>query len=113
MGGHWLDILIVAGIALALFGPKTLQSWARSAGKGVAQAKDMKDKLMADLPMEDIAKITDSIPQVPLNSRHAVEMLLASDKKDEEDEKKAKSSEQSSAKQPEEEKSQETRVSES
>ena len=109
MGGHWLDILIVAGIAVALFGPKTLQSWARSAGKGVAQAKDMKDKLMSDLPMEDIAKITDSIPQVPLNSRHAVEMLLSSDKKDE---KKAKTAEQSSTKQAEE-KSQEAEVSES
>lgn len=110
MGGiHLVDILIVAGIALALFGPKTLQSWARSAGKGVAQAKDVKDKLMSDLPMEDIAKITDSIPQVPLNPRHAVEMLLASDK---EDEKKAKTEEKSSTKQPEEEKSQEAKVSE-
>jgi Sec-independent protein translocase protein TatA len=109
MGGHWLDILIVAGIALAIFGPKTLQSWARSAGKGVAQAKDMKDNLLSDLPMEDIAKITDSIPQVPLNSRQAVEMLLASD---DEKEKKAKASEQSSTKQAEEEKSQEAKVSE-
>jgi Sec-independent protein translocase protein TatA len=110
MGGHWLDILIVAGIALALFGPKTLQSWARSAGKGVAQAKDMKDKLMSDLPMDDIAKITDSIPQVPLNSRQAVEMLLASDN---EDEKKAKTSEKASTKKVEEEKGQEAKVSES
>ncbi len=110
MGGfHLLDILIVAGIALALFGPKGLQSLARSAGKGVAQAKDMKDKLMSDLPMEDIAKITDSIPQVPLNSRQAVEMLLNSD---DEDKKKATASEKSSTKKVEEEKSQEAKVSE-
>jgi Sec-independent protein translocase protein TatA len=110
MGGfHLVDILIVAGIALAIFGPKTLQSWARSAGKGVAQAKDMKDKLMSDLPMDDIANITDSIPQVPLNSRQAVEMLLASD---DEDEKKAKDSEKTSTKKAEEKKGQEAKVSE-
>jgi Sec-independent protein translocase protein TatA len=109
MGGHLVDILIVAGIALAIFGPKALQSMARSAGKGVAQAKDMKEKLMSDLPMEDIAKITNSIPQVPLNSRQAVGMLLASDN---EDEKKAKTSEKSSTKKVEEEKSPEAKVSE-
>lgn len=93
MGGfHMLDIIIVAAIALALFGPKALQSMARSAGKGVAQAKGMKDKLMADLPTEDIAKLTDSIPQVPLNSRQAVEMLLTSDN---EKEKRTKTTERS------------------
>jgi Sec-independent protein translocase protein TatA len=80
MGGfHMLDIIVVAAIALALFGPKALQSMARGAGKGVAQAKDMKDKLMSDLPVEDITNITDHIPQVPLNARQAVGMLLASD----------------------------------
>jgi Sec-independent protein translocase protein TatA len=110
MGGvHMLDIIVVAAIALALFGPKALQSMARGAGKGVAQAKDMKDKLMSDLPTEDIAKITDSIPQVPLNSRQAVGMLLASDNVDE---KKTKSSEKSAPGKAEEEKSRETRAEE-
>jgi Sec-independent protein translocase protein TatA len=106
MGGfHMLDIIIVAAIALALFGPKALQSMARSAGKGVAQAKDMKDKLMSDIPVEDITKITDSIPQVPLNPRQAVGMLLASDTSKEKEAKAA-------PKKVEEEKTQETKANE-
>jgi Sec-independent protein translocase protein TatA len=107
MGGfHMLDIIVVAAIALALFGPKALQSMARSAGKGVGQAKDMKDKLMSDLPVEDITKITDNIPQIPLNPRQAVGMLLASDASKEKETKAA-------SKKVEEEKSQETKASES
>ncbi|GHO95540.1 hypothetical protein KSF_055880 [Reticulibacter mediterranei] len=107
MGGfHMLDIIVVAAIALALFGPKALQSMARSAGKGVGQAKDMKDKLMSDLPVEDITKITNNIPQIPLNPRQAVGMLLAAD------ESKAKEA-KTAPKKAEEEKSQETKANES
>jgi Sec-independent protein translocase protein TatA len=76
MGFHFVDLIIIAGIGLALFGPKALQSMARSAGKGVGQAKTMKDKVMSELPMEEITKITDQIPQVPLNSRQAMQMLI-------------------------------------
>lgn len=76
MGMHFVDILVVALIALALFGPKTLQSIAKSAGKGAGQAKEMKDKLMAELPMEEVSKLREGIPQVPLNSRDAVRMLV-------------------------------------
>ena len=54
---------------------------ARSAGKGVGQAKDVKDKLMAELPVEDFASVAESFPQVPLNSRQAVQMLLSSEEK--------------------------------
>jgi len=88
---HFVDILIIAAIGLALFGPKALQSMARSAGKGVGQAKDVKDKLMAELPVEDFASVAESIPQVPLNSRQAVQMLLNSDEK-KSDEKRKESS---------------------
>ena len=80
MGMHFVDMLVVALIVLALFGPKALQSVAKSAGKGVGQAKDMKDKLMAELPMEEVSKLTNSIPQVPLNSRDAVRMLITPSK---------------------------------
>jgi hypothetical protein len=66
----------------------------------------MKDKLMSDLPVEDITKITDNIPQIPLNPRQAVGMLLATD---EGKEKEAKTA----PKKVEEEKSQETKPSES
>ena len=80
MGFHFVDILVVALVALALFGPKTLQSIAKSAGKGAAQAKEMKDKLMAELPMDEVSKIREGIPQVPLNSRDAVRMLITPEK---------------------------------
>jgi len=82
MGFHMPELIILIGIALALFGPKTLQSVARSAGKGVSQAKNAKDKLMAELPMEEIAKVTESIPQVPLNPQQAVRMLMTSEQKE-------------------------------
>jgi len=81
MGFHLLDILIVAAIGLALFGPKALQSMARNTGRGLGQVKDVKDKLLADLPMEDISKVTGQIsklPQIPLNSRQAIQMLATS-----------------------------------
>lgn len=82
MGFHLLDILIVAAIGLALFGPKALQSMARNTGRGFGQVKDVKDKLLADLPMEDISKVTGQIsklPQIPLNSRQAIQMLVTSE----------------------------------
>ncbi|GAC1376360.1 MAG: hypothetical protein NVS2B12_34990 [Ktedonobacteraceae bacterium] len=76
---HIVDILVIAGVVLALFGPKMLQSIAHDAGKGVAKAKEVKDSLLSDLPMEDIGKMTKNIPQVPLNSRQALGMLMASE----------------------------------
>lgn len=81
MGFHLVDILIVAAIGLALFGPKALQSMARNTGRGFGQVKEAKDKLLADLPMEDISKVTGQIsklPQIPLNSRQAIQMLATS-----------------------------------
>ncbi|HLG63380.1 MAG TPA: twin-arginine translocase TatA/TatE family subunit [Ktedonosporobacter sp.] len=82
MGFHLVDILIVAAIGLALFGPKALQSMARNTGRGLGQVKDVKDKFLADLPMEDISKVTEQIPklpQIPLNSRQAIQMLVTSE----------------------------------
>ncbi len=73
---HLLDLLPILLIGLAIFGPKTLQSLARSTGKGVGQAKTVKDKLMAELPVQEISKLSEHIPQVPMNSRQAVQMLL-------------------------------------
>jgi Sec-independent protein translocase protein TatA len=81
MGLHIVDIIIVAAIGLALFGPKALQSVAREAGKTVSQVKQAKDKVMAEVPLDEITKIKENIPQVPLNSRQAVQMLMDSDEK--------------------------------
>lgn len=78
MGIHPLDLLIILLVVLALFGTKTLQSISHNAGKSLGQAKTMKDKLMAELPVEEIAKIREGIPQVPLNSRQAAQMLVSS-----------------------------------
>jgi Sec-independent protein translocase protein TatA len=82
MGLHLPELIVLVGIALAIFGPKTLNSMARNAGKGVSQVKNVKDQIMAELPMEEIAKVTESIPQVPLNPQQAVRMLLTSDQKE-------------------------------
>jgi Sec-independent protein translocase protein TatA len=81
MGFHMFDLIIVVVIGLAILGPKTFQSLARNAGKGVAQAKSAKDKIMAELPMEEIAKVTENIPQVPLNAQQAVRMLMTPEQK--------------------------------
>lgn len=82
MGLHLPELIALVAIALAIFGPKTLNSMARNAGKGVSQVKNAKDKLMAELPMEEIAKVTESIPQVPLNPQQAVRMLMTPEQKE-------------------------------
>jgi TatA/E family protein of Tat protein translocase len=82
MGFHLPELIVLAAIVLALFGPKTLQSVARNAGKGVSQVKGAQDKVMAELPMDEIARVTNSIPQVPLNPQQAVRMLLTSEQKE-------------------------------
>ncbi len=79
MGGHWVELIIVVLVGLALFGPKTLQSMGRNAGRGIGQAKDIKDKVMSELPMEEIHKMSQSIPTSP---RHAVQILMTPEQKE-------------------------------
>ena len=79
MGGHWFELLIVVLVGLALFGPKTLQSLGRNAGRGIGQAKDVKDKIMSELPMEELHKVSQSIPTSP---RHAVQLLMTPEQKE-------------------------------
>jgi TatA/E family protein of Tat protein translocase len=81
MGGfHILNLVIIAIIGLALFGPKALQSIARNAGKGLGQAKEAKEKVMAELPMEEISKVTQ---KVPMNAQQAIQMLMTPEKEQE------------------------------
>jgi TatA/E family protein of Tat protein translocase len=83
MGGfHILDLVVIAIIGLALFGPKALQSIARNAGKGVGQAKTAKEKVMAELPLEDLSKVAQ---KVPMNPQQAIQMLITPEKKKEQD----------------------------
>ncbi len=87
MGGfHILDLVIIAIIGLALFGPKALQSIARNAGKGLGQAKEAKEKVMAELPMEEISKVTQ---KVPMNAQQAIQMLITPEKEKEQEKKDA------------------------
>lgn len=78
MGGfHVLDILVIAGIALLIFGPKTLQSLSHSAGKGVSQAKEMKNKLMAELPVEELSKMNETFSRIPTSPQQVAHRLVA------------------------------------
>lgn len=88
MGFHPLDIIVIVAIGLLLFGPKTLQSISHSAGRGMSHARDMKDKLMSELPMEDLAKMSETISQIPVTPQQAAQKLLVSSLKSEAEEKK-------------------------
>lgn len=78
MGFHPLDIIVVVGIALLLFGPKTLQSLSRTAGRGMGHARDAKDKLMAELPVEEFSKVTGTLAQIPTSPQQVAHKLVAS-----------------------------------
>ena len=76
MGFHPLDWVIIILIGLAIFGPKALQSVARNAGRTISQTKTVKDKVMSELPMEELSEVSREIPRVPMNSHQAIEMLM-------------------------------------
>ncbi len=80
MGFHILDIVVVVGIALLIFGPKTLQSISHNAGRGVGQAKEVKDQMLAELPMEDLSKVRETVSQfqIPLNPQQAARKFVTS-----------------------------------
>ena len=79
LGFHWFELLIIAGIGLILLGPKTMQSIARNAGKGVSQARNVKEKVMAEIP-EEVTQISQHIARVPLSPQQAVQMLMTPEK---------------------------------
>ncbi len=76
MGFHPLDWLVILGIALLIFGPKAIQSIARNAGKTVSHAKEAKDKLLAELPMEELNSGRENISRIPMSPQQAAIMLL-------------------------------------
>lgn len=78
MGFHLLDLVVIVGVALLIFGPKTLQSISHNAGRGLGHAKDVKEKLMAELPMEDLAQVTETVSQIPLSPQQAARRLVSS-----------------------------------
>ena len=76
MGFHPLDWIIILAIGLLIFGPKAMQSIARNAGKTVSHAKEAKDKLLAELPMEELNQVRDNISRIPMSPQQAAMMLL-------------------------------------
>jgi len=77
MGGfHLLDLVVILVIGLLVAGPKALQSISRNAGKGVGQAKTVKDKVMAELPMEEVSEISKTLSKIPLSPQQAIQKLL-------------------------------------
>jgi Sec-independent protein translocase protein TatA len=74
--GHMVEILIVAVVALAIFGPKALQEIARNTGKGVSQANAMKEKFMADMPIKELNSVAETVSRVPTNPAQAMQMMV-------------------------------------
>jgi Sec-independent protein translocase protein TatA len=93
MGGfHLISLIVVLVIGLLIAGPKALQSMSRNVGKSVGQAKAVKDKVMAELPMEEISGISRSISKIPLSPQQAVQMLLTAEQEKKKQETKQGSS---------------------
>lgn len=77
MGGfHFSSLTVVLVMSLVIAGPKALQALSRHVGKSVGQAKAMKEKVMAELPMEEISGLVQSISKIPLSPQQAVQRLL-------------------------------------
>lgn len=102
MGLHALDLIIVVGIALLIFGPKTLQSLSHSAGRGVGQVKDAKEQFMAELPIEDLAEVRETVSQIPLSPQQAARQLMSTSLKP--DEKKSEAAKETTGEAIQEEK---------
>jgi Sec-independent protein translocase protein TatA len=88
MGFHPLDIIVLIGVALLLFGPRTLQSISHSAGRGMGHARDVKDKLMKELPVDELSQVSDTISRIPTSPQQVAQKLIGSalksgDKKEE------------------------------
>jgi Sec-independent protein translocase protein TatA len=77
MGGfHLLDLIVILAVGLLIAGPKALQSISRNAGKGVGQAKTVKDNVLAELPMEEVTEIQKTFSKIPLSPQQAVQKLF-------------------------------------
>jgi Sec-independent protein translocase protein TatA len=101
MGGlHLLDLLVILGIVLLIAGPKTLQSISRKAGKGVGQAKTVKDKVMAELPVEEISGISNTLSKVPMSPQQAVQKLLLPEQENKQPDPKQETKKESSPSSP-------------
>lgn len=76
MGLHPLDWVIILVIGLIIMGPRAIQSIARNAGKTAGQVKDAKEKLLSELPVEELEQVRNNISRIPMSPQQAVQMLL-------------------------------------
>ena len=88
MGFHPLDWLVILVIGVLIFGPKAVQSMAHNAGKTVSHAKEAKDKLLAELPMEELNTVRDHISRIPMSPQQAAMMLLTPEQQREQEKQK-------------------------
>ena len=78
MGGfHFIDLIVIVVIGLLILGPKMIQSIAHDAGKAAGHVKKTKDQVLAELPLEEIAKMTQKIPTSP---QKAIQILITPEK---------------------------------
>ena len=85
MGFHPVDMIVILAIGLLIFGPKAMQSVARNAGKTMGQAKEAKDKLLAELPMEELNSVREHIGRIPMSPQQAAMMLLTPEQQHKQD----------------------------
>src|SRR5437764_1538964 len=78
MGFHALDWVIILVVALAIFGPRALQSVARNAGKTMGQAKTVKDKVIYELPIEELSEVLRYNPRNQMNTHQSIDIILSS-----------------------------------
>ena len=95
MGFHPLDIIVIVGIALLLFGPKTLQSLSHNVGRGMGHAKDMKDKLMEELPVEELSQVGETFSRIPTSPQQVAQKLIGSSLKSDEKKEEAQAAAES------------------
>jgi Sec-independent protein translocase protein TatA len=101
MGGfHFIDLVVILVIGLIVAGPKAMQSISRNAGKGVGQAKTVKDKMMAELPMEEVSEISKTFSKIPLSPQQAIQKLLIPEQEKKQQETKPEVKQESSPSSP-------------
>lgn len=99
MGFHPLDWIIILVVGLLIFGPKTMQSLAQRAGKTARQANEMKDKFLAELPMDELSTVRENLSRIPTSPQQAALMLLTpeQEKKQKEQQAEPKSGQETTA----------------
>ncbi|HET9920512.1 MAG TPA: twin-arginine translocase TatA/TatE family subunit [Ktedonobacteraceae bacterium] len=80
MGFHFMDLVVVLVIGLLIFGPKKLQEISRGAGKTMRQVNEIKDKMLADLQVDELTEVRRQIPTIPTNPQQAFKMIVSEEK---------------------------------